>query len=256
MSLRALGRQTLAFFEAIGHLTLFSLRSTLACFRPPFYFKQVVQQLLQVGFLSLPVIGLTAIFSGMVLALQSYTGFARFSAESAIASVVALSITRELGPVLGGLMVAGRVGAAFAAEIGTMRVSEQVDALQTLSTDPYRYLMGPRIIALIIALPILVFCADVIGIFGGYVIGVYKLGFNAATYLEQTYQFLKIEDVSSGLIKAVVFGYVIALMGCYQGFYSRGGAQGVGQSTTRAVVSASVLILLFNYVLTSVLFKG
>ncbi|MDH5749732.1 MAG: ABC transporter permease, partial [Rhodospirillales bacterium] len=185
-----------------------------------------------------------------------YTGFARFSAEGAIANVVVLSITRELGPVLAGLMVAGRVGAAMAAEIGTMRVTEQVDALTTLSTNPMKYLVAPRLIAGVTMMPILVFIADIIGVFGGYLVAVYKLGFNPSNYLQNTYDFMETGDVVSGLIKAAVFGFIITLMGCYHGYHSRGGAQGVGAATTNAVVSASILILCFDYILTEIFFAS
>ena len=211
--------------------------------------------MIDIGYYSLPVVGLTAIFSGMVLALQSYTGFARFNAESAIANVVVLSLTRELGPVLAGLMVAGRIGASMAAEIGTMRVTEQIDALTTLSTNPYKYLIAPRLIAGLLMLPLLVLVADIIGVFGGYIVGVYKLGFNPNVYLANTIDFLEPLDVISGLVKAAVFGFIIALMGCYNGFNSKGGAQGVGSATTNAVVSSSILILVFNYMITELFFS-
>jgi phospholipid/cholesterol/gamma-HCH transport system permease protein len=190
----------------------------------------------------------------MVLALQSYTGFSRFNAESAIATVVVLSMTRELAPVLAGLMVAGRIGAAMAAEIGTMRVTEQIDALVTLSTDPFKYLVAPRLIAALTMLPLLVLVADVIGVFGGYLVGVYKLGFNPSNYIKLTWDYLKTIDVVSGLVKAGVFGFLIALMGCYHGYHSDGGAEGVGRATTNAVVSASILIFAFNYILTAIFF--
>jgi phospholipid/cholesterol/gamma-HCH transport system permease protein len=192
----------------------------------------------------------------MVLALQSYTGFSRFQAEGAIADVVVISLTRELGPVLAGLMVAGRIGAAMAAEIGTMRVTEQIDALTTLSTNPYKYLIVPRLLAGLLMLPLLVLVADIIGVAGGYVVSVYKLGFNPTTYINNTYDFLKAFDVVSGLIKAAAFGFIIALMGCYNGFHSKGGAQGVGSATTNAVVSSSILILAANYLLTAILFTN
>lgn len=253
---RKTGRGFLGALASVGHFSTFAFRSTTACFHGPFYFRQLWRQLLEVGYLSLPVVGLTAIFSGMVLALQSYTGFSRFSAEGAIATVVVLSMTRELGPVLAGLMVAGRVGASMAAEIGTMRVTEQVDALVTLSTNPFKYLMAPRVLAAVITMPFLVLGADAIGVFGGYIVSVYKLGFNSATYIDQTFKFLEMDDVISGLIKAAVFGYIIAVMSCYSGYHSKGGAQGVGQATTRAVVSSSVFILLSNYLLTSLLFSN
>lgn len=250
-----IGRSTLEFMQALGDVILFFGRSILYCFSPPYYYRQFVVELYKIGYLSLPVVGLTAIFTGMVLALQSYTGFSRFNAESTIATVVVLSITRELGPVLGGLMVAGRVGASMAAEIGTMKVTEQIDALQTLSTNPFRYLVVPRFFASLIALPLLVLCADAIGVLGGYIICIFKLDFNAALYLDQTYKYLEAEDVRSGLIKAAFFGGAISLFGCYQGFRSSGGAQGVGRATTNAVVSASIAILILNYILTSFLFE-
>ena len=219
------------------------------------YFKaQIGRQMLEIGYYSLPVVGLTAIFTGMVLALQAYTGFARFSAESAIPNIVVVSLTRELGPVLAGLMVAGRVGAAMAAEIGTMRVTEQIDALTTLSTNPFKYLVVPRLIAGIVTLPILVLVADIIGVLGGFLVGVYKLDFNDAAYLRNTMDFLQFQDVFSGLVKAAVFGFLITLMGCYHGYTSRGGAQGVGLATTNAVVSASILLLTANYFITEAFF--
>lgn len=198
---------------------------------------------------------MTALFTGMVLALQSYTGFARFNAESAIAGVVVLSVTRELAPVLAGLMVAGRVGASIAAEIGTMRVTEQIDALTTLSVNPYKYLIVPRVLAGTITLPCLVFVGDIIGVYGGYIISIYKLGFNPSSYLTQTWDILESMDVISGLTKAAVFGFVVTLLGCYNGFNSQRGAQGVGAATTNAVVSASIMILIFNYIITQIFFS-
>jgi phospholipid/cholesterol/gamma-HCH transport system permease protein len=252
--LQLVGRAVLAFLTAAGRLALFSATTVSHMFRPPFYWGSLGRQVVEIGYYSLPVVGLTAIFTGMVLALQSYTGFARFSAESAIPNVVVVSITRELGPVLAGLMVAGRVGAAIAAEIGTMRVTEQIDALTTLATNPYKYLVAPRLWAGMLTLPLLVLTADAIGIFGGYLVSTYKLGFNPTTYLSNTIDFLEPMDVISGLVKAAVFGFLIALMGCYHGYYSRGGAQGVGSATTNAVVSASILILSFNYVITELFF--
>ena len=252
--LQPTGRILLAFLGAAGRMTLFTISGVSHCFRPPFYFRIIGRQMVDIGYYSLPVVGLTAIFAGMVLALQSYTGFARFSAEGAIANVVVLSITRELGPVLAGLMVAGRIGASLAAEIGTMRVTEQIDALTTLSTNPMKYLVAPRLIAGVLMFPVLVLIADVIGVFGGYLVAVYKLDFNATNYLKSTYEFLRAEDVNSGLIKAAVFGFIVTLMGCYHGYNSKGGAQGVGTATTNAVVSASILILCLDYVLTELLF--
>ena len=253
--LQPLGRTFLLFLAATGRLVMFTSTAVAHCVRPPFYPRLIFRQMIEIGYYSLPVVGLTAIFTGMVLALQSYTGFARFSAESAIPNVVVISITRELGPVLAGLMVAGRVGAAMAAEIGTMRVTEQIDALHTLATNPFKYLVAPRLIAGLTMLPILVLIADIIGVFGGYVVASYKLGFNPATYLKNTLDFIEPLDVISGLVKAGVFGFLITLMGCYHGYNSRGGAQGVGAATTNAVVSASILILSFNYFITELFFS-
>ncbi|HBC09277.1 MAG TPA: ABC transporter permease [Rhodospirillaceae bacterium] len=252
--LQAIGRVFLAFLGAAGRLIMFATTAVTHCFLPPYYPRIMIRQMIEIGYFSLPVVGLTAIFAGMVLALQSYTGFARFSAEGAIANVVVLSVTRELAPVLGGLMIAGRVGASMAAEIGTMRVTEQIDALTTLSTNAFKYLVVPRIIAGVVMLPILIFVADIIGVFGGFLVAVYKLGFNPAIYLQNTWDFLEPLDVISGLVKASVFGFLVALMGCYHGYYSKGGAQGVGAATTNSVVSASILILCFNYILTEAFF--
>jgi phospholipid/cholesterol/gamma-HCH transport system permease protein len=252
--LGAIGRACLGACRLTGRLTLFGLAGLSHLVRPPFYWRMFGRALLDIGYFSLPVVALTAVFTGMVLALQSYTGFARFSAEGAVASVVVLSVTRELGPVLAGLMVAGRIGAAMAAEIGTMRVTDQIDALTTLSTNPVKYLVTPRLLAGAVALPLLVVIADILGVLGGYIIGTLKLGFNEANYLRSTIDFLQTQDVVSGLAKAAVFGFLIALMGCFQGYHSRGGAQGVGAATTAAVVSASILILAFDYLLTEAFF--
>ena len=252
--LAAIGRGAIGTCRMAGSIALFALDGLSHLMRPPFYWRLFGGALVEIGYFSLPVVALTAIFTGMVLALQSYTGFARFSAEGAVANVVVLSVTRELGPVLAGLMVAGRVGAAMAAEIGTMRVTDQIDALSTLSTNPMKYLVAPRLAAGIVALPLLVVIADILGVLGGFVVSTLKLGFNVATYLHNTLDFMQTMDVVSGLAKAAVFGFVIALMGCYQGYNSRGGAQGVGSATTAAVVSASILILALDYVLTEMFF--
>jgi phospholipid/cholesterol/gamma-HCH transport system permease protein len=252
--LASVGAAFLAFLAAAGRIVMFAGEALAAGLTPPYYPRLILRQIVYIGYFSLPVVGLTAIFTGAVLALQSYTGFSRFNAESAVATVVVLSVTRELGPVIAGLMVAGRVGAAMAAEIGTMRVTDQIDALTTLSTDPLRYLVLPRLLAGLLTLPCLVFVADIIGVFGGFLVGTYKLSFNPVVYLTQTEQYLQTIDVVSGLVKAAVFGFIIALMGCYHGYHSRGGAEGVGQATTYAVVSASILILLSNYFLTEAFF--
>jgi phospholipid/cholesterol/gamma-HCH transport system permease protein len=253
--LAAIGRVTLGFFRETGRLSLFTATSVMSLIMPPIYWRLIVQQILRIGYFSLPVVGLTAFFTGGVLALQIYIGGNRYGAEAIVPQIVVLGITRELGPVIAGLMVAGRVAAAIAAEIGTMRVTEQIDALTTLSTNPIKYLVVPRLWAAVLSMPILVAIADSIGVFGGYVVGTRSLGFNWAVYLNNTANFVTQSDVRSGLIKAAVFGFIIALMGCYNGFNSKGGAQGVGAATTYAVVSASILILAANYFLTSVLFS-
>jgi phospholipid/cholesterol/gamma-HCH transport system permease protein len=249
-----IGRVFIAFLGAMGRIAMFAGVAVSHCLRPPWYPQLIGRQMIDIGYFSLPVVGLTALFTGMVLALQSYTGFARFSAEGAVATVVVLSMTRELGPVIAGLMVAGRIGASMAAEIGTMRVTEQIDALSTLSTNPFKYLVAPRLIAGLTMLPLLVLVADVIGVFGGYLVSVYKLNFNPASYLKRTMDYLEFMDVVSGLVKAGAFGFLISLMGCFHGYHSAGGAQGVGRATTNAVVSASILILVFNYGITEVFF--
>jgi phospholipid/cholesterol/gamma-HCH transport system permease protein len=253
--LAKIGSFVLNFFSITGKFSIFAFSTILGVFSKPLYIRQTFVQMVEIGYYSLPVVGLTAIFTGAVLALQSYTSFSRFSAESAIATVVVLAITRELGPVLAGLMVAGRVGASMAAEIGTMRITEQIDALVTLSTNPIKYLVTPRVLAATLMLPCLVMVADIIGVMGGYLISVYTLGFSPDIYLQNTFQYLEREDVTSGLIKSGVFGFIIAIIGCYSGYNSQKGAQGVGGATTNAVVMSSILILLFNYLLTKVFFS-
>lgn len=252
--LKKIGHYTLFNLAKLGEMVLFTTSTVRHCFTPPFYPRLILRQFLQIGFYSLPVVGLTAIFSGAVLALQSYSGFSRFNAESTIATVVVLSITRELGPVLAGLMVAGRVGASMAAEIGTMKVTEQIDALRTLSTNPFKYLVAPRVIAGVLMLPLLVLIADIIGVMGGYLVSVHALGFSPGPYLANTFKFLETIDVVSGLTKSAFFGFVISIMGCYFGYNSKGGAEGVGIATTNAVVAASIVILLLNYIITGIFF--
>lgn len=252
--LRAIGAAFLSLVISLGKLGEFTVLVLLKAFQPPFYPRLILRQLIEIGYYSLPVVGMTTLFAGMVLALQSHTGFARFAAEGAIPNVVVLSITRELSPVLAGLMLAGRIGASMAAEIGTMRVTEQIDALSTLATNPYKYLIIPRLIAGVTMMPILVLVGDIMGVFGGYIVAVYRLGFNPQIYLANTMDYLMMEDVISGVVKAAIFGFLVTLLGCYNGFYSKGGAQGVGMATTNAVVSASILILIFNYIVTELFF--
>ncbi len=220
----------------------------------PYYPKLILAQAEEVGVQSLPVVLLTALFTGMVLALQSYIVFHRFAAESMIGVVVSLSMVRELGPVLVGLMVAGRVASSFAAELGTMRVSEQIDALWTLSTDPLRYLITPRIIAAICMLPLLVIMADFLGVFGGYAISVFMLDQNPSVYMEKSTQYMELNDMYSGIVKAFFFGMLISVIGCTEGFHCRGGAEGVGRATTHAVVISCMSILVSDYFLTAWMF--
>ncbi len=253
-ALAIIGRSVLGLCRDAGAIALFALEGVSHLVRPPFYPRLMGRAFVEIAYFSLPVVSLTAVFTGMVLALQSYSGFSRFGAESAVANVVVLSITRELGPVLAGLMVAGRIGAAFAAEIGTMRVTDQIDALTTLSTNPMKYLVAPRLIAGTIAMPLLVVVADILGVMGGWLIGTTKLGFASGSYLNSTLTFMQTLDVVSGLVKAAVFGFIVALMGSYHGYNSRGGAQGVGSATTSAVVSSSILILALDYILTEMFF--
>lgn len=250
-----LGKHTISVARTIGAFSLFTIAGVTSIFKRPLYYNLVLKQLLSIGFYSLPVVAMTTFFSGAVLALQSYTGFSRFSAESSIATVVVLSITRELGPVLAGLMVAGRVGASIAAEIATMRVTEQIDALYTLSTDPIKYLVFPRVLAAVITLPCLVLIGDILGVMGGYLVSVYKLDLNSFNYITNSLKFLEPIDVISGLVKAAVFGFIISIVSCYSGYYSGTGAKGVGTSTTSAVVNSSVLILISNYLITELCFK-
>lgn len=252
--LASVGRLLINALGAIGRVTKFAATTISHAVRPPYYPARLFEQLLQIGWFSLPVVGMTAIFSGAALAQQTFTAGSRFNATSTVPAIVVLGIVRELGPVLVGLMVAGRVSSAMAAELGTMRVTEQLDALSTLRTDPYRYLIAPRLIAALIAIPMMVLIANAIGIFGGYFVAVYKLDFNAVGYLNTTRLYLTATDLQMAVVKSAFFGFFIALMGCYHGFNARGGAAGVGRATTDAVVSAFILILLSNMIITLMAF--
>lgn len=254
--LAIIGRAALAMLAAIGRVTLFAVDAVSHLGRPPYYPREFAHALVQIGYFSLPVVGLTTIFTGGALALQIYAGGARFSAEAVVPQIVAIGIVRELGPVLVGLMIAARVTSSIAAEIATMKVTEQIDALITLSTSPAKYLTLPRVLAATVVMPFLVGVGDIIGIMGGYLVGVERLGFNAETYLRNTIDFLEPLDVVSSLAKAAVFGFLAALMGCYFGMHSGRGAQGVGRATNGAVVAASVLILAANFVLTELFFSA
>jgi len=249
-----IGFWILRFLEESGRVMILFLKTVHFIFRPPLDLRNLLKQVEYVGIKSIPVVLITGGFTGMVLALQSYTGFKRFNAEAFVGTVVALSMTRELGPVLSGLMVSGRVGSAMAAELGTMQVTEQIDALYTLAINPIKYLVVPRFLASLIVMPILTAFADVLGILGGYLISVLLLGSNPTIYLRRTYDYLDLEDVYFGLLKACIFGMIIATIGCYQGINARGGAEGVGKATTNAVVISSLLILVANYFVTALLF--
>ena len=251
-----LGRTTLSILAAIGRISIFAFQTLLHILRPPFYFKEFAQALVTIGYFSLPVVGLTALFTGGALALQIFAGGARFSAEAVVPQIVAIGIVRELGPVLVGLMIAARVTSSIAAEIATMKVTEQIDALVTLSTNPMKYLTVPRVLAATLVVPLLVGIGDIIGIAGGFLVSTEQLGFNKATYLKNTVEFLEFADVSSSLMKGAVFGFIAALMGCYYGMNSGRGAQGVGSATKSSVEAAAILILAANFLLTSIFFSA
>jgi phospholipid/cholesterol/gamma-HCH transport system permease protein len=236
------------FFEMMGRFAIWTVR-------PPYDLPELLRQMVRVGVDSVPVCFLTTLFTGMVMALQTFNGFQRFHAESFVGSVVALSLTRELSPVLTAFMVTGRVGSAMAAELGTMRVTEQIDAMTALGTEPVQYLVVPRVAASILMMPPLVVMGDAVGMFGGYFVAVKLMGANPVTYVENSFQFLKVgDDIVSGLIKAAAFGFVFSLIACVRGYHTTGGAEGVGRSTTRAVVAGSLSILLVDFFLTKLLY--
>ncbi|HEY5595578.1 MAG TPA: ABC transporter permease [Nitrospiria bacterium] len=252
--LELIGVKTTKFIEEIGNIFLLFLQAIKWSLRPPLGFRNILKQMEEVGVRSIPVVLITAVSTGMVLALQSHTGFKRFNAESLVGTVVALSMTRELGPVLTALIVAGRAGAAMAAELGTMRVTEQIDALSTMAANPIKYLVVPRFLAGMLMLPILTIFSDAVGIAGGYFVAVQVLDVNPVVYLRRTTDFLEFDDIYGGLLKAFVFGIIIATVSCYKGFNAQGGAEGVGKATTGAVVLSSMLILISDYFLTAMLF--
>ena len=254
--LSSLGSNIITLTSLVGSIILFIIKTLIGAILPPFFVKEYLKQIVAIGWASLPVVGLTAFFTGGALALQIYSGGSRLNAESAVPSIVAIGFLRELGPVLCGLMVAGRVSSAIAAELATMKVTEQIDALITLATDPIKYLAAPRIIVTTLFLPVLTAIGNIIGIYGGYLISVERLGFNPSIYIESTFKYVEMGDISSSLIKAAVFGLIISTMGCFFGFRASRGALGVGRATTNAVVSSSILILASNYLLTEIMFKS
>jgi len=251
--LEKLGDKVFLLLTEIGKVLMFLGQTLRWTFSSPFYVKNVLKQMESIGVNSVPVVITTAISTGSVLALQSYTGFKRFGATSLIGAVVSLSMTRELGPVLTGLMVAGRAGASMAAELGTMKVTEQIDALTTLATNPMKYLVVPRFVASTVMMFFLTILGMMIGVTGGYLVGVKVLGTNPVTYYNQSINNTEVTDIWYGLIKALVFGAVIGLIGCYKGFNTVGGAEGVGKATTGAVVISCMLILILDYFLSALL---
>jgi phospholipid/cholesterol/gamma-HCH transport system permease protein len=252
--LEAFGNVILQLLEETGRFFIMLGRILFWSPRRPFEVREHFRQMQRVGVDSIPVVFLTMLFTGMVLALQAYNGFARFNATSLVGSVVTLSLMRELSPVLSALMVTGRVGSSMAAEIGSMRVTEQIDALEALATEPVQYLFVPRVFAAVLMMPLLVVMGDVVGMIGGYFVAVSLLGTNSVAYYESQFQYLDMVDFTSGIIKAAVFGLILSVVACVRGFYTVGGAEGVGRSTTRAVVVASLTILLVDFFMTRLLF--
>jgi len=252
----ALGRYCLGVVRETGAFAVFFLSAFFKMFLPPMKWTRVVQQVHFIGMKSLFVVGLTGLFTGMVLGLQGYYTLVKYGSETALGSAVALSLIRELGPVLTALMVTGRAGSSMAAEIGIMRISEQIDALDTMDIDPIKFLVSPRLAASIISFPLLTAVFDVIGILGGYATGVLLLGINSGTYVSRMEWAVLMKDVSGGFIKSFVFAMIVAGICCYEGFTTHErteefGARGVSWATTAAVVTSSVLVLISDYVLTS-----
>lgn len=254
--LAALGAWVLGALAALGRVAIFAGQTFSHLIRPPFYLREFGHALKNVGYLSLPVVGLTTIFTGGALALQIYAGGARFNAEAVVPQIVAIGMVRELGPVLVGLMIAARVTSSIAAEIATMKVTEQIDALVTLSTNPMAYLVLPRVLAGLLVVPLLTGIGDIIGIMGGWLVATQTLDFNSAAYLDNTINFLEASDIWSSLAKGAVFGTIATLLGCYFGMRSGRGAQGVGRATKSSVEAAAVLILAANFLLTGVFFSS
>jgi len=252
--IRYIGSGSIEIIREMGQILILLSRAFMWSVVPPYRLKAVIKQMEFVGVKSIFVVVLTGIFAGGVLALQSHHGFRLFGAETLVGSTVALAMTRELGPVLTALMVNGRAGSAMAAELGTMRVTEQIDALYVMATNPVKYLIVPRIIAGVVMLPILTIVADFLGILGGYFVGVILLKINSGMFVANIVEMVDLEDIFHGLTKSIFFGLILTHIGCYKGFYTTGGAEGVGKATTQAVVLSSVLILISDYFLTSIMF--
>jgi len=248
------GNPIFRFINVTGSMSVLFFDTIRLFFVPPFRFRLLLKQIEFIGANSLSVIILTGSFTGMVFAFQSYIGFHKFGAEQIVGTVVALGMSRELGPVLSAIMVAARAGSAITAEIGTMKVTEQVDALNALAVDPVQYLFVPRILAGFIVMPMLNAIAVFCGIIGGFLVSITVLGINKTLYLNYMYQYIEFSDFTSGMIKSFVFGGIVTLVGCYKGYMTQGGAEGVGKATTESVVLACVLILVFDYILTAFMF--
>ena len=251
--IQRIGHNTILFIRELGRMGWFLFHSLTSIFRNPCRSTFIPKQLSFIGAKSLFVIFLTAAFTGMVLGLQGYYTLTKFGSEGMLGTAVALSLIRELGPVLTALMVTGRAGSAITAEIGIMRITEQIDALETMALDPFKYLVTPKMIAVLLALPLLCAIFDVVGICGGWLVGVKLLGVNPGAYFYEMEKSVVWRDVYSGFIKSVSFGVIIAWIGCYKGYFTGHGAEGVSKSTTESVVLTSVLILIWDYFLTSVL---
>lgn len=251
--LSAIGSRVLAFTESAGKFSLFTGRALTALVRPPYEWRETMKQLERIGVASFPVVAVTCLFTGMVFTLQTYDGFARFQAESYVPGILGVALLRELAPVIGGLMMAGRVGSAMAAELGTMRVTRQIDAMEVMATDPLQYLVVPRMLATILMLPLLIAMGDLIGIWGGWYLISVVLDAPLPGFFDRVFDFLEPFDFWSGMIKSLFFGFVIATVGCYKGLTTRGGAEGVGTNTTNAVVYASLGILVSDFFLTRLL---
>lgn len=248
------GAQSICIFNTFGQVSLFLFQTLYTMFTTRLKLRKLFEQMRVIGVESLSIILLTGVFSGAVLALQTYIGFKRFGAEEFIGPVVALSLIRELGPVLTGLMVTGRAGSSLAAELGTMQITERIDALKTLCINVYQYLMVPRVLGATIILPFLTTFSMFFGILGGYWVCVYVLHLNGEQYISGIKTFVEFSDITGGLIKSAVFGLIFSWIGCYKGFYTNGGAKGVGIATTKSVVVSSIMILIANYFLTALLF--
>ena len=248
-----LGGAILAGVEDVGRYTRFVARTLGAGLLPPYRLRMLFKQMHFVGIQSLSIVCITGLFTGMVFAVQANVGFSRFGAEGLIGAIVTLSLTRELSPVLTALMVNGRVGSAMAAELGTMRVTEQIDALESMAIDPHQYLAAPRLLAATLMVPALTMVFNVIGVMGCWYVAVKQLGVTPGGFRSRLEWFVDPDDIVGGLVKAAVFGLILASVGCYKGFYTSGGAEGVGRATTTAVVVSGVLILTCDYFMTIVL---